>query len=287
MMRVIRAGLIVLLSWVAPTSVAHAAGSDRARPLNADVTGTVTDSASGSPLQSAEISVTLPAGGVVSNTITDALGHFRLHNLAAGSYAISVHLVGFRPISRPLVIPGTASAPIDVAFAMTAIGVNLNAFQIIATVPIAIDTRTGNQIFKENDYHGAPTNTTSAILQTSIAGAARAPTGEVHIRGQHAEYTYYVDGVPVPPGIAGSLNELFDPDVVGSINFQTGGWDAEYGGRNAAVINVTTKIPSGGSHGSVSSYVGSFDGGSTTGDRGYDGQTVSASDNQGPWGFYL
>src|SRR5881227_4436424 len=88
---------------------------------------------------------------------------------------------------------------------------------------------------------GAPTNTTSQILQQSIVGAARAPTGEVHIRGQHAEYTYYVDGVPVPAGISGSLNELFDPEVVKQIDFQTGGWDAEYGNKNAAVVNVTTR----------------------------------------------
>ena len=148
---------------------------------------------------------------------------------------------------------------------MSPIGMNLDVVQVIATVPISLDTRTGDQVFKQNDFHGAPTNTTSQILQQSIAGAVRAPTGEVHIRGQHAEYTYYVDGVPVPPGISGSLNELFDPSVVNQINFQTGGWDAEYGGRNAAVVNVTTKVPPGGFHGSLSSYAGAFDRSSTAG----------------------
>jgi hypothetical protein len=159
--------------------------------------------------------------------------------------------------------------------------------QVTATVPISVDTRTGDQVFKQNDYHGAPTNTTSQILQTSIAGAARAPTGEVHIRGQHAEYTYYIDGVPVPPGISGSLNELFDPQVVNQINFQTGGWDAEYGGRNAAVVNVTTKIPSGGFHASVGSYAGAFASGTTEGPTRFDGQSVSASGNSGPWGMFF
>src|SRR5438477_637779 len=104
-------------------------------------------------------------------------------------------------------------------------------------------TRTGDETFKMEQYHGAPTNTTSQIVQQSIAGAARAPTGEVHIRGQHAEYTYYVDGVPVPSGISGSLNELFDPMVANGINFKTGGWDAEYGNKNTAIVNVLTRIP--------------------------------------------
>ena len=104
--------------------------------------------------------------------------------------------------------------------------VQLNEIGVTAS-PVALNTRTGDQVFKESDYQGAPTQTTSQILQQSIAGAARAPTGEVHIDGQHAEYTYYIDGLPVPPGISGSLNELFDPAVVNTINFQTGGWDAE------------------------------------------------------------
>ena len=170
---------------------------------------------------------------------------------------------------------------------MAPIGLSLAAVQVTASVPISVDTRTGDQVFKQNDYHGAPTQTTSQILQQSIVGAARAPTGEVHIRGQHAEYTYYIDGVPVPPGISGSLNELFDPQVVNQINFQTGGWDAEYGGRNAAIVNVTTKIPTGGFHGSLSSYAGSYDGSTTLGAKGYNGQALSASTNSGPWGFFF
>ena len=254
---------------------------------NVDLTGTVTDTTTGNPLQAAEIAVTRAAGGLASNTITDAFGHFTIHNLAPGSYTVSVHLLGFRPVTRPLTVNAAATAASTMNFAMTPIGLSLSAVEVIATAPISVDTRTGDQVFKQNDYHGAPTQTTSQILQQSIVGAARAPTGEVHIRGQHAEYTYYIDGVPVPPGISGSLNELFDPQVVNQINFQTGGWDAEYGGRNAAVVNVTTKIPTGGFHGSLSSYAGSYDGSTTLGSKGYNGQSLSASTNSGPWGFFF
>jgi outer membrane receptor for ferrienterochelin and colicin len=196
-------------------------------------------------------------------------------------------MLGFAPMTRPITISATGAAAQTVNFAMSPVGLNLEAVQVTATSAIAVDTRTGDQVFQQNDYHGAPTNTTSQILQQSIAGAARAPTGEVHIRGQHAEYTYYIDGVPVPPGISGSLNELFDPQVVNQINFQTGGWDAEYGGRNAAVVNVTTKIPSGGFHASVGSYAGAFQSGTTVGQTGFNGQSASASGNSGPWGIFV
>lgn len=278
---------------VAATAMFLAAPSARALSFdataavaNSDLTGIVTDSSTGHALQSAEIAVSRATGGIVATATTDAFGRYTIHNLTAGSYAVSARLLGFRAITRPLTI-GQAGGTQQLNLAMVTVGTNLDVVQIVATVPVSVDTRTGEQVFKQNDFHGAPTNTTSQILQQSIAGAVRAPTGEVHIRGQHAEYTYYVDGVPVPPGISGSLNELFDPSVVNQINFQTGGWDAEYGGRNAAVINVTTKVPSGGFHGSVSTYVGAFDRSSTSGPTGFNGQSFNASTNRGPWGVFI
>jgi hypothetical protein len=257
-----------------------------ARADNADVTGTVVDSATNHPIQSAGVTLSAASGGVVATTVADAFGRFTIHNVAPGSYTIAVHMLGYRPIGRPLSI-GASSGTMTVRFAMSSVGVNLDAVQVTATVPVSVDTRTGDQVFKQHDFHGAPTQTTSQILQASIAGAARAPTGEVHIRGQHAEYTYYIDGVPVPPGISGSLNELFDPEVVNQINFQTGGWDAEYGGRNAAVVNVTTKIPPGGYHGSLSAYTGAYDGAATVGPTGFNGQAFTASNSSGKWGWFI
>ena len=253
--------------------------------LAGDVSGTITDSTNGQPLPSAEVSVA-QNGSIIANTQTDGFGRYTVHNLSAGSYVVSVRMIGFLPRTRGVTVAATGGNVKNVDFRLVPAAVNLTAVTVTATVPIAVDTRTGNQVFQQNEYHGAPTNTTSQILQLSIAGAARAPTGEVHIRGQHAEYTYYVDGVPVPSGISGSLNELFDPQVVNQINFQTGGWDAEYGNKNAAIVNVTTKIPAGGFHGDLGTYVGTYDNSATT-DRGFNGQSLSLSTNNGPWGFFF
>ena len=80
---------------------------------NADLTGTVTDSTSGQPIQSADISVVRTTGGVVGTATTDAFGRFTIHNLAPGSYSVSAHLLGFRPITRPLTIPERARRAAD------------------------------------------------------------------------------------------------------------------------------------------------------------------------------
>jgi TonB dependent receptor/Carboxypeptidase regulatory-like domain len=243
---------------------------------NADILGSVTDSASGQPLPSAEVSV-MRGAEIVYNATTDAFGRYTAHNISPGSYTVTARFLGFRPVSRQVTI-GNTTGDVHVDFALTPVAISLEGVTVNASVPLAVDTRTGDQRFKQDQYHGAPSNTTSQILQQSIAGAARAPTGEVHIRGQHAEYTYYIDGVPVPAGVSGSLNELFDPSVVNEINFKTGGWDAEYGNKNAAVVDITTRIPAGGSHYQASGFAGSFNS---------HGESLSGSTQAGKLGFFF
>jgi len=270
---------VALLAWFAAMGPAarSAAGAPARRsiPASGDIGGTVRDSASGAPLPGGEVRVSR-AGKLVASTITDAFGRYAIHNLAEGAYTAEARYLGFRAETHDVPVR-SGGEPVRADFHLVPLPVNLAAVEVTTTVPLAVDTRTGDQIFKQNDYHGAPTNTTSQILQQSIVGAARAPTGEVHIRGQHAEYTYYVDGVPVTSGISGSLNELFDPAVVNQIDFQTGGWDAEYGGKNTAIININTRIPAGGFHVDASGYDGSFSA---------NGQGLNLSTNWGKWGVF-
>ena len=263
---------------LAPALLLSIAGSSGALTAarNADVTGVVTDVGSGQPLPSAEVSV-MRGTEIVFNASTDAFGRYTAHNLAPGDYIIAARVLGFRPQTKQVSI-SDASPDQRVDFALEAVAISLAGVTITASAPLAVDTRTGDQRFKQDQYHGAPSNTTSQILQQSIAGAARAPTGEVHIRGQHAEYTYYVDGVPVPAGISGSLNELFDPSVVNEIAFKTGGWDAEYGNKNAAIVDITTRIPTGGLHYVMSGFGGSYN---------TFGEALSASTHSGKLGYFF
>jgi hypothetical protein len=277
--RSVRSAALALIALLVPLA-AFAAGTTRAATsgltLAGDLAGIVTDSTNRQPLAGADVTVR-QNGQVVFRTTTDPFGRYLVHNLATGAYEVTVRFFGFAAVTRTVTISlngGTTRA----AFTMTPVAANLAAIQVVASTPIALDTRTGDQTFKQDDYHGSPLTTTSQILQQSIASSARAPTGEVHIRGQHAEYTYYIDGLPVPAGVSGSLNELFDPQVVRKIDFQTGGWDAEYGGKNIAIVNIQTHIPSGGFHANVSGYGGSFSA---------DGQSLTASDNTGKFGFFV
>ena len=241
-------------------------------PANGDVAGAVTDSASGNPLQGVEV-VVEKGTAVVALTNTDPFGRYRLHNIATGDYTILARFIGYQQQTKPLTISGDQT----VDFHMVVAPASLQQVAVTAQAPVSVDTRSGDQTFNQNDSHYTPTTTTSQVVQQAIAGAARAPTGEVHIRGQHAEYTYYVDGVPVTSGVSGSLNELFDPAVVQRIDFITGGWDAAFGEKSAAIINIQTRVPTGAFHADEATYFGSYNS---------LGQSLSMSSNQGKFAWF-
>jgi hypothetical protein len=221
-----------------------------------DLLGTVTDSVNAQPLASADVAV-LKENQVIAHTGADPFGRFEFHDLRPGSYVVEARYFGYR-VSRTNVELPASGQTVRVVIRLAPTPFQLPMMEVTATGTVAVDTRSGDQVFQQDAYHGSPISTTSQIIQQSLAGAVRAPTGEVHIRGQHAEYTYYVDGVPVITGISGGLNELFTTDVASRIRFTTGGWDAEYGNKNAAIIDVSTKIPSGGFHASANASGGSY-----------------------------
>jgi Carboxypeptidase regulatory-like domain len=266
--------LLVASVGLAPV-VLGAAPPPTVLPASGDIAGTVTDSGNGNPIQGVEVTVQQGAA-VVANAVTDPFGRFVFHQVGVGDYTVAAHFVGFRPTGRLVTVVGGQTVRVE--FKLLSAPAELSEVNVTGRVPVSIDTRTGDQTFTQNDAHYTPTYTTSQVIQQSLAGAARAPTGEVHIRGQHAEYTYYIDGLPVTSGVSGSLNELFDPAVVQRIDFITGGWDAEWGEKSAAIINIQTRIPTGAFHATESTYFGSFNS---------LGQSLSMSANQGKWAEFI
>ncbi len=81
----------------------------------------------------------------------------------------------------------------------------------------------------------------SAVVAASVPGVAAAPSGEIHIRGSHGQYSYYLDGAPLPTNVSGSFTDLINPKDIETLRIYTGGFPAQYGGQLAAIFDVTAK----------------------------------------------
>ncbi len=78
-------------------------------------------------------------------------------------------------------------------------------------------------------------------ITRTIAGVASDSTGQVHIRGEHSDITYMVDGVPLPETLSGSMSQMVVPGTIKRLSVIVGGFAPKYGGQTAGVFDITTK----------------------------------------------
>ncbi|HTZ20871.1 MAG TPA: hypothetical protein VMC06_08310, partial [Opitutaceae bacterium] len=96
------------------------------------------------------------------------------------------------------------------------------------------------------------------VLQAPGVAQDSAANGDLHVRGEHANLQYRINGVLLPEGITGFGLEL-DPRFVGSMQLITGSLPAQYGFRTAGIIDIHTKSGAFANGGETDVFGGSFD----------------------------
>src|ERR1051325_2063962 len=232
---------------------------------------------------------------IVGSQVTNPSGMAQFIDIEGGSYRLSVHFVGYQDFFDSVFVDDQRASDSVFLHAGSQSEVVVSGEHEVGVT--SFDLKSGDQVFESETFHAPPTARMTALVQQNLMGAARAPTGEVHIRGQHGEYVYYVDGVPVPLGVFGGLNEVVDPKVIDRAVFMTGGFPAEYGGQIAAVIDVQNRVPTGQFHLDASTFGGTYlvpGAGDSLGDRvgsfrslKSNGQGLSMSSHVDKFGFFL
>ena len=85
---------------------------------------------------------------------------------------------------------------------------------------------------------GANTPLNQVILQAP--GVAQDSYGQLHVRGDHANLQYRINGVQLPEGITG-FGQVLSPRFAQSISLLTGVLPAQFGLRTAGIIDIKTK----------------------------------------------
>ena len=64
--------------------------------------------------------------------------------------------------------------------------------------------------------------------------------GEIHVRGDHGDIQYRINGISLPESLNGFAQEV-DTHVIEGVTLLTGAMPAEFGDRTAGVIDITAK----------------------------------------------
>ncbi|MGB7827308.1 MAG: TonB-dependent receptor, partial [Pseudolabrys sp.] len=115
-----------------------------------------------------------------------------------------------------------------------------------------------NRAFIETLPGGINTPLNSVLLQAPGVSQDSTVNGDIHVRNEHANVQYRINGITLPDGISG-FGRVLGTNFVGSLALITGALPAQFGLRTAGIIDIQT--PSGNSlrqGGSVGIYGGSF-----------------------------
>ncbi len=142
------------------------------------------------------------------------------------------------------------------------------------------DTGTSQTVFDRKSIQQLPQGDSTPLNQVILQapGVVQDSFGQLHVRGDHANLQYRIDGIIIPESISG-FGQTLDTRFIDSLKFLTGALPAQYGYRTAGVVDITTKSGAQlGNGGSVDVNGGSF---------GTFNPSFEIHGSEGRWSYYF
>jgi len=221
--------------------------------------GVVTDR-HGHALEHADVRVQDAAGNTIAHAQTGPDGRFEVGRLASGTYALSIDAKNFSSNTRIETIAAGKPLEIDIALEKgSALDVDIDA-QRLDRARNGFQPDIGASVYRvtQADIDAMPQgqNTPLNEVLLQMPGVANDSYGQLHVRGDHADLQYRINGILIPEPISG-FGQSFDSRIVGQLNLVTGALPAEYGYRTAGIVDIKTKAGDLGQGGSIDVYGGS------------------------------
>jgi outer membrane receptor protein involved in Fe transport len=166
-----------------------------------------------------------------------------------------------KPRPKPKVAPRpVAAAPVVAPLTPAEIAAQKNAgfdqarSNLYTTLGTTSDTLTHDTI--QSLPQGTNATVEKVLLQAPGVSQDSAASGLLHVRNDHANVQFRINGVMLPDGVTG-FGSIFDTDFIGSISLITGALPAEFGLRTVGLVDITTHADAFNNSGNVSYYGGS------------------------------
>lgn len=241
------------------------------------ISGHVQDSL-GRPIPGASLRLETITASVIGHTSSDADGRFTFAGINPGTYAILAEQPDFDPGTAIVTVTAGTGATTTVTLAAhQALQIQIAAKRL-NQARNGLSPKTGGSIYRfdagdiKNMPQGESTTFNQVLLQAP--GVVNDSFGQLHVRGDHGNTQYRINGVILPEGING-FGQALSTRFAQGIDLVTGALPAQYGYRTAGVIEINTRTRiDGGGHidlygGSNRTFNPGFDYGNTSGDLSY------------------
>jgi Carboxypeptidase regulatory-like domain/TonB-dependent Receptor Plug Domain len=272
------AALVCLLQFAPAGTIANAAEGG-AKKTGKVVTGTATD-AIGRPMEGVRVILQTNDGRIISRSVSDKNGHFAFSNVPPGTYAVVANKAAFKTALALVTVTAAGAKPVELAMeAQTALSLQLRA-QKLNQARNDLSPETGSSVYRftQQSIQEMPAGNNTPMNQVLLQapGVVQDSFGALHIRGEHGEIQYRINGIELPEGIAAGFSQTLSPRMASSISLLEGTLPAQYGYHTAGVVSIQTKtgeIENGGNLGMYGGQRGtlnpSMEVGGTKGDLSY------------------
>jgi outer membrane receptor protein involved in Fe transport len=212
-------------------------------------------------------------GKIVAGGITNDAGEFSVALPSEGTYSVSAVHETYR--SEYVIVKIGAEAPAPVK--LTLAGSQEIALEVVSPLPpIQFKASSETYSVSRKDIEALPRGNNVElhdILQT-IPSATYGALKQLHIRQDHANMQFRIDGVPIPDTVSSTFSDVITPRAWERADIILGGMEAQYGNKTAAIVDITSKSGTKPGFGSLQMFGGSnetvnpsFEYGGTVGEK--------------------
>ena len=224
----------------------------------AEIRGDVKD-ALGRPLSSVKLSIQTATGKIVGRAESSKDGYF-VFQASPGIYAILAEKPGFNPGTAIVTIRSGKIRAVSITLAANkALDVSVTAAKL-EKARNDLSTETGSSVYRMDHaaIEALPAGENSQLNEVLLRapGVVQDSFGQIHVRGDHGDLQYRINGVIIPEAISG-FGQMLDTRFAESVDLLTGALPAQYGYRTAGIVEIRTKNGAYQNGGAVSFYGGS------------------------------
>lgn len=214
------------------------------------IQGKVRDKETGDPL----IGVNVILQGTARGAASDEEGFFFITNLPPGQYTVVFSMIGYNTVVvKNLRVRIDVTSEINVE--LDPVTLELETVVVIAERPLIQAEITNKSISLDSEtIMSLPVKSSQDILRlqtgvvqvqgrfNQIAGFQDRGIDQTHVRGgRNGEISYMVDGMYVEDAIYAGMGTVINRAAIEEMKIEIGGFNAEYGNAQSAVVNIVTK----------------------------------------------
>jgi outer membrane receptor protein involved in Fe transport len=208
------------------------------------VSGRITDTL-GRPVSGAELILQNQNGRIIAHAKSSRNGHFQFADIRPGTYAVVANKPGFGTATSIVTVTARGAKPVSISMeAQTALSMQVFAKRLdVARNGLSPETGSSVYRFSEKAIQQMPqgTNTQMSGVLLQAPGVVQDSFGSLHIRGEHAEIQYRINGIELPEGVTSGFSQTFSPRFAQTISLLEGALPAQYGYHTAGVVQIQTK----------------------------------------------